>query len=132
MSFHLIFAWGLDLFAIALSDGVGAGGGGQSIPFRVAPELNGESLSLWQVGLICIVALVVCILVLRFLIDRRLWVKNTPNAVVVVERTVLNPNTQLLVVDYGSRRLLLAVGSTGVNCLRDDEKDGCDQEDSVK
>lgn len=41
----------------------------------------------------------------------------------LVERTPLPPHGQLVVVDYGARRLLLAVGPAHTVCVRDDPRE---------
>lgn len=44
----------------------------------------------------------------------------TERQILVIERTALAHGVQLVVVEYGERRLLLSVSAAGTTCLRDD------------
>ena len=95
--------------------------GAASIPFRATTESGGEAQPWLIVIAVCAAALALAVFVLRNLMLRgALGRQASSRQISVVERTALNPSTQLVVVDYASRRLLLAVGSAGVICLRDD------------
>lgn len=71
--------------------------------------------------LLCLLGLAVAVWWLRRRtgLGTPLWSSPTPRALAVVERIALTPNTQLLVVDHADRRLLLSVGPTGTQMLRD-------------
>jgi flagellar biogenesis protein FliO len=86
-------------------------------------------------GLQWLLAIITCVVVLAVIVSalRRLgWPLRTParaqaNALAVTHRVHLAHTTQLVTVDYGNRRLLLAVSPTHTTCLRDDALAGPDE-----
>ncbi|RZI92134.1 MAG: hypothetical protein EOP39_32500 [Rubrivivax sp.] len=48
------------------------------------------------------------------------WPRGRPAMVEVLETRAVAPQTQLVVARYAGRQLLLSVGPSGTQCLRDD------------
>lgn len=48
------------------------------------------------------------------------WAQSAGRLITVLERTAVSPQVSLVAARYGSRLLLLAVGPTGAQCLRDE------------
>jgi len=97
------------------------------IPFKPEAESAIPGPGQWlMAGLVCVGVLAAMLVWLRF--RTAATVLQSGDLPAVVGRTVLSPHVRLVVVRYAERRLLLAVSSTGVTCLRDDPFDGigCD------
>lgn len=93
-----------------------------AIPFRAIDDSALPSGSQWVVAMVlCLGALALTLWVLR---RRTLTAANwrrRPGALIdVLETRAVGPQTQLAVVRYAGRRLLLSVGPGGTRCLRDD------------
>lgn len=93
-----------------------------TIPFKPAEDPALPSGSQWGLAIVlCLAALGVALWTLR---------RRTPQGAAgwkrqgallhVVESRALNAHAQLSVVRYGGRQLLLSVGPSGTQCLRDD------------
>lgn len=94
--------------------------------FKPESEASWPSAGQWFVAaLACALLLAALIWLLRRRGSATLpWGTQRSADVVVLERTPLTAHTQLVLVRYAGRRLLLSVGSTGATCLRDDPIDG--------
>jgi flagellar biogenesis protein FliO len=112
--------WGLMLSVLAGS--LHAQQASAPIPYKQAHVAEAPSPQQWlAVVLVCAVALVVLMMVLRR--HGGILRVNRPAAdrVKVLERTSLGPQQgQLVVIEYGGRRMLIATGQTYTTCLRDD------------
>lgn len=92
-----------------------------AIPFRSA--MNGETPEPQQ-WLLAVLGCALLLVGLIFLIRR--FGARLPQRLAqqrytkILERTALAHGVQLMVVEYGERRLLLSVTSAGSTCLRDD------------
>lgn len=95
-----------------------------SIPFRPSDDVSlpsGAPTALLSILTLALLAGALVLLKRRVLSTRR---RGEPQLLEVSERCALTPNTQLVVTRYAGRRLLLSVGPTGTELLRDDaEKD---------
>lgn len=93
-----------------------------AIPFKPAEDSALSSGPQWGLAImLCIAALGAVFYQLR----RRgavTW-KRESDLLSVVETRALSPQVQLSVVRYGGRQLLLSIGPTGIQCLRDDPAD---------
>ena len=92
-----------------------------AIPFRSAMAGDTPEPQQW---LLAVLGSAVLLAALIFAIRRfgaRLPRLAAPHRhVKVIERTALAHGVQLMVVEYGERRLLLSVSAAGSTCLRDD------------
>jgi hypothetical protein len=85
-----------------------------ALPFKPAEDPGLPSGPQWGLALVlCAMALGAALYLLR----RRGGLLD------VVESRALGPQAQLHIVRYGGRQLLLSVGPTGTQCLRDDPID---------
>ncbi len=102
--------------ASAVSSGASA-----AIPFRTVGDAHAPAPSEWGLAiLVCVVALVVLVAVLKRY-GRQLRVSGFgTKEVQILEKSPLGPGTHLVVVAYRGRRLLLATGASHTRCLRDD------------
>lgn len=95
------------------------------IPFRAADDTALPSGSQWGLAVVlCLGALALMLWTLR----RRggvsaAWPRNRAALIDVLETRSLGAQTQVVVMRYAGRRLLLSVGPTGTQCLRDDADD---------
>ncbi len=91
-----------------------------ALPFKPVDDAALPSGAQWSVALaLCLVLLAVLVLALKRRGGNAPWSKEA-GLVEVLERRSLNAQTQLIVTRYAGRRLLLSVGPTGTQCLRDD------------
>jgi flagellar biogenesis protein FliO len=94
-----------------------------AIPYKAASDERTFDAQQWLfVVVACGAFLGVALYVLRRFGTRlpRAWAA-TEKRVRVIERTCLAPNTQLVVVEYDRRRLLLSVSAGTTVCLRDSD-----------
>lgn len=93
-----------------------------AIPFRAIDDAALPSSSQWGVAMVlCLGALVFMLWAWR----RRSftaanWPRRPGTLIDVLETRAVGAQTQLAVVRYAGRRLLLSVGPDGTHCLRDD------------
>ncbi len=92
-----------------------------SIPFKPAEDTNLPSGPQWGLAFVlCAAALGVTLYALRRRGHGAVAWKRQQGLLTVVETRALTAQVQLHVVHYGGRQLLLSVGPTGTQCLRDD------------
>ncbi len=93
-----------------------------ALPFRPASEADlptGTSLALTSVLALALLAVAYLLAKRRGLVTP--WQRGSSTGQLeVIERRALTPQTQLVVARYGARRLLLSVGPSGTQLLRDD------------
>lgn len=90
-----------------------------ALPFKPADDAL-PSGSQWGLAIVlCVAALAVAVLALRRRGGQAVW-RRTGGTLQVLESRALSPQSQLVVVRYGERQLLLCVGPAGAQCLRDD------------
>ena len=110
--------------AVALWVGAGLAWGqasAPSIPFRSAMSGETPEPQQWLLAVLgCALLLVGLIFVIRRFGARLPLRQAQQRYTTVLERTMLAQGAQLMVVEYGERRLLLSVTSAGSTCLRDD------------
>jgi hypothetical protein len=95
-----------------------------AIPFKPAEDPALPSGPQWGLALVlCVAALGAALLVLRRRGNAAIGWKRQGGLLDVVESRALNAQVQLNVVRYRGRQLLLSVGPTGTQCLRDDPAD---------
>lgn len=120
-------AWALAVAGWAAASVVQAADGAASAPalaFKPETDAALPGASQWTLAiLVCAAALAVALWWLR----RRGHAAALPWAqppagrlITVLERTAVSPQVSLVAARYGSRRLLLAVGPAGAQCLRDE------------
>lgn len=108
----------MDASASAASPGTVASAG---LPFRPADDTALPSGSQWGLALVlCLGLLAVLLSLLKRRHGGQIPWQREAGLLDVVERRSLGPQTQLVVVRYAGRRLLLSVGPTATQCLRDD------------
>ncbi len=109
---------------IALWAAVGMAWGQASapaIPFRSAVTGDLPDPQQWLLAVLgCVLLLAALIFVIRRFGSRLPQLIAQQRHTKVLERTPLAHGAQLVVVEYGERRLLLSVTSSGGTCLRDD------------
>lgn len=94
-----------------------------AIPFKPAEDTALPSGPQWGLAIVlCVAALGAMLYQLRRRRGAVTW-KREGGLLNVVETRALNQQVQLSVVRYGSRQLLLSIGPTGTQCLRDDPAD---------
>ena len=94
-----------------------------AIPFKPQEDPALPSAPQWGLAIVlCAAALGVALWVLRQRGARGAapWKRQGEALLHVVESRALNAQVQLSVVRYGRRQLLLSVGPSGTQCLRDD------------
>ena len=92
-----------------------------AIPYKAASEGRAFDGPQWLFAVVaCCAFLGVALYVLRRF-GSRLPLAATGKRVRVIERTCIAPNTQLVVVEYERRRLLLSVSAGTTVCLRDSD-----------
>lgn len=93
-----------------------------AIPYKVASEGRAFDGQQWLlVVAACGAFLGVALYVLRRFGSRLPLAAATGKRVRVIERTCIAPSTQLVVVEYERRRLLLSVSAGTTICLRDSD-----------
>lgn len=93
------------------------------LPFKAAADAAIPSASQWAMAmLLCGLALVLALWMLRRRAAASLaWPRGRLVRVEILESRAVTPQHQLVVARYAGRQLLLGVGPTGIQCLRDDE-----------
>lgn len=92
-----------------------------AIPFRTVGDSATPGAVQWLLAIgSCAVLLVLLVMLLRRW--RGAWrpMRAPGRQLRIVERVAAAPHTQLVVVEYAQRRLLLSIGPAGTSCLRDD------------
>lgn len=91
-----------------------------AIPFKPAEDPALPSGPQWGLAFVlCLAALGAALWVLRRRGNALAW-KRPAGLLDIVETRALSPQTQLSVVRYQGRQLLLSTGPGGTQCLRDD------------
>jgi flagellar biogenesis protein FliO len=104
------------------SAGVACAQAASAIPYKVASEGPAFDGPQWLfVVAACGAFLGVALYVLRRFGSRLPLAATTRKRVRVIERTSIAPHTQLVVVEYERRRLLLSVSAGATVCLRDSD-----------
>lgn len=91
-----------------------------ALPFKPADDTALPSGGQWGLAVVlCLALLAALVLALKRRGGATAW-RREAGLVEVLERRALTAQTQLVVARYAGRRLLLSVGPTGTQCLRDD------------
>lgn len=93
----------------------------RGLPFRPESDTALPGAPQWTLAIFaCAAALALALWWLRRRGHAAPWAQPAGRLITVLDRTALSPQVNLVAVRYGSRRLLLAVGQTGAQCLRDE------------
>lgn len=109
---------------IAVAHRCAAAGAASSPPalaFRPEADAGLPGVSQWLVAvLVCALALALAIGFLRRRGHTLPWGAQPGRLITVLERQAVTPQLTLIATQYGNRRLLIAVGPTAIQCLRDE------------
>ncbi len=90
------------------------------LPFKASAAADLPTASEWLLALLLCAALLAALLwLLRRQQGKPQWGRQS-SLLKVLDRQALSPQVQLVVLQYHGRQLLLSIGPTGTQCLRDE------------